>query len=237
MHKIDIPQSVTDRVVARRGTAHPFADLDPARTALVVIDMQNGFMMPGVAHGLCDYAVTIVPAINKLADGLRKAGGKVFWIQNVHEEATFDDWSVMYDYLTPEKKAKRVESMTAGSLGHQLWADLVVEPEDERVAKTRYSAFIQGSSDLPAILKAQGYDTVLITGTVTNTCCESSARDAMMLNFKTVMVSDANAANNDQEHNASLIAFYLIFGDVMSTDELLACFEENAKLQAVAARG
>lgn len=234
MHQIDIPQTVTDRVVARRGTAHPFADLDPTRTALVVIDMQNGFMMPGVAHGLCENAVTIVPAINRLAEGLRKAGGKVFWIQNEHEEATFTDWSVMYDYLKPEGRAKRVEAMTAGSLGHQLWAGLDVHPEDQRVAKFRYSAFIQGSSPLPQILREQGYDTVLIAGTVTNTCCESSARDAMMLNFKTIMVSDANAAHSDQEHNASLIAFYLIFGDVMSTGELLACFDANGQARASA---
>jgi ureidoacrylate peracid hydrolase len=53
-------------------------------------------------------------------------------------------------------------------------------------------------------------------------CCESTARDAMMLNFKTIMVSDGNAAANDQEHANSLIAFYLNFGDVQTTDELIA---------------
>jgi ureidoacrylate peracid hydrolase len=228
MHRIDIPQSVVDRVVARRGTAHPFADLDPTRTALIVIDMQNGFMMPGVAHGLCPNAVGIVPAINKLADALRNSGGKVFWVQNTHDETTFTNWSVMYDYLKPENRAKRVEAMTAGSLGHELWADLDVRREDQRILKFRYSAFIQGSSDLPQVLQDEGYDTVLIAGTVTNTCCESSARDAMMLNFKTIMVADGNAAHSDEEHNASLIAFYLIFGDVMTSDELIACFAANA---------
>lgn len=228
MHEINIPQSVIDRVVARRGTAHPFANLDPSRTALVVIDMQNGFMMPGVAHALCKSAPDIVPTINRLADALRSAGGKIFWVQNTHDEACLTEWSVMYDNLLPENRQKRIEAMTEGSLGHQLWAGLDVRTEDETVRKYRYSAFIQGSSDLPQRLRAQGYDTVLIAGTVTNTCCESSARDAMMLNFKTVMVADANAANNDQEHNAALIAFYLIFGDVMTTDELIDCFRQNA---------
>lgn len=228
MHEINIPQSVIDRVVERRGTAHPFANLDPSRTALVVIDMQNGFMMPGVAHALCKSAPDIVPAINRLADALRSAGGKVFWVQNTHDETCLTDWSVMYDNLLPENRLKRIEAMTEGSLGHQLWAALDVRGEDEIVRKYRYSAFIQGSSDLPQRLRDQGYDTVLIAGTVTNTCCESSARDAMMLNFKTVMVADANAANNDQEHNAALIAFYLIFGDVMTTDELIGCFRRNA---------
>ena len=63
---------------------------------------------------------------------------------------------------------------------------------------------------------------MLVTGTVTNVCCDSTARDAMMLNFKTVMVTDGNAATTDAEHNASLVAFYLTFGDVMSTDEVIA---------------
>jgi ureidoacrylate peracid hydrolase len=87
---------------------------------------------------------------------------------------------------------------------------------------------VQGSSDLPQRLRAQGYDTVLIVGTVTNVCCESSARDAMMLNFKTIMVSDANAARTDAEHNATLGSFYAIFGDVMDTDFLIERLEANA---------
>jgi ureidoacrylate peracid hydrolase len=69
---------------------------------------------------------------------------------------------------------------------------------------------------------------VLVTGTVTNVCCESTARDAMMLNFKTIMVTDANAASTDEDHCASLIAFYLTFGDIMSTDMLIGCLERNA---------
>ena len=134
----------------------------------------------------------------------------------------------------PERRDTRIAAMRQDSLGHQLWIDLDVRPEDEMVQKTRYSAFIQNSSDLPERLVAQGYDTVIIVGTVTNVCCESSARDAMMLNFRTIMVSDANAANSDEEHNASLIAFYLTFGDVMSTDVLITCLERNARHTNVA---
>jgi ureidoacrylate peracid hydrolase len=59
-------------------------------------------------------------------------------------------------------------------------------------------------------------------------CCESTARDAMMLNFKTIMVTDGNAAVTDEDHNASLCAFYLTFGDVMPTDMLVTCLERNA---------
>jgi ureidoacrylate peracid hydrolase len=66
-------------------------------------------------------------------------------------------------------------------------------------------------------------------------CCESTARDAMMLNFKTIMVTDGNAAVTDEDHNASLCAFYLTFGDIMSTDTLVTCLERNARRNLAAA--
>ena len=69
MHKVSIAQSVIDRVVARRGREHIFDDLDPAKTALVVVDMQNGFMLHEVAHSPCAMAHEIVPNINRLAGG------------------------------------------------------------------------------------------------------------------------------------------------------------------------
>jgi ureidoacrylate peracid hydrolase len=112
---------------------------------------------------------------------------------------------------------------------------LDVKPSDVTVEKNRFSAFIQGSSNLADVLRSRALDTVLITGTVTNVCCESTARDAMMLNFKTIMVSDGNAAVTDEDHNASLCAFYLTFGDVMATDAVIACLERNARNSLAAA--
>lgn len=232
MHVISIPDRVVEAVVARRGAVHPHADLDPARTALVVVDLQNGFMMDGVAHALCETAREIVPNVNRLAAAVRQTGGKVFWIQNTHDDACLVEWSNLHAMTPPEKVAKRVESMSEGGLGHQLWATLDVRPEDRKVLKYRYSAFLPGTCELPDILRAEGLDTVIITGTVTNVCCESSARDAMMTNFKTIMVTDGNAANSDEEHNASLINFYLTFGDIMSTDELIACLRTNVRQAA-----
>ena len=86
--------------------------------------------------------------------------------------------------------------------------------------KKRFSAFLPGSSDIVAYLRGRGIDTVLIGGTATNVCCESSARDAMMLNFKVVMVHDVLATYTDEEHNATLRNFYSIFGDVQTLDEV-----------------
>ena len=74
-----------------------------------------------------------------------------------------------------------------------------------------------------------------IAGTATNVCCESTARDAMMLNFKTVMITDGNAAVTDDDHNASLIGFYLIFGDIMSTGFAIDCLKRNAQKGLAAA--
>jgi ureidoacrylate peracid hydrolase len=114
-------------------------------------------------------------------------------------------------------RAKRAGAMSEGTKGHDLWPALDVRPEDEIVKKYRFSAFLPGASELAERLRARGFDTVLITGTVTNVCCESSARDAMMSNFRVVMISDGNAATTQAEHEASLTAFYLTFGDVMDT--------------------
>ena len=97
-----------------------------------------------------------------------------------------------------------------------------MRPQDEIVTKYRYSAFMPGSSELLDRLRVRGFDTVLITGTVTNVCCESSARDANMTNFRVIMISDGNAANSQEEHDASLTAFYNVFGDVMDTDMIIA---------------
>ncbi len=235
MHKVSIPQSVVDRVIARHGREHVHDNLDPAKTALVVVDMQNAFMLPGVAHSPCLMAQEIVPNINRLAEGVRSTGGTVVWIKTTYTDETLASWSGLYDMIGPKGTEKRARALTADSKGHELWPTLDVRKEDLIVEKKRYSAFIQGSSDLADILRARGIDTLLVTGTVTNVCCESTARDAMMLNFKTVMITDGNAAVTDDDHNASLIGFYLIFGDIMSTDFAVQCLGRNARKGLAAA--
>lgn len=229
MHPFTLPESIQARVAARCGTPHLFARLDPKRTALVVVDLQNGFMREDVAHAWCPMAEHVVPSVNRLAAALRQAGGGIFWIQNTFDARCETEWSVMQDMATPAARARRAAAMGEGTVGNALWPALDVGAEDEVVRKYRYSAFIQGSSDLPALLRARGYDTVLITGTVTSVCCESSARDAMMLNFRTVMVSDGCAAMTDEEHAASLIAFYLQFGDVLTVDACIAGFNREER--------
>lgn len=227
-----IPDAIVERVVARRGSEHCYADLDPARTALVVIDLQYAFMDEAVGHAVCPAALQIVPAVNRLAAAVRETGGGVFWVQMTHDARCLEDWSVAHEMASPAMREKRIAALSEGTPGHRLWPDLDVRPQDEIVNKYRYSAFMPGTSDLPERLRARGFDTVLITGTVTNVCCESSARDANMTNFRTVMVSDGNAAATQEEHDAALAAFYNIFGDVMDTDMIVDCLKRARPARA-----
>ena len=234
MHEVKIAQWAIDRTLERRGRLHVHEDLDPRKTALIVVDMQNGFLVEEVAAAYIPVAVEIVPNVNRLAAAVRRTGGKVFWIKQTVDADSAVAWSEWLAMMTPATRHNLVTNLAPGSRGHEIYPDLEVKPEDEVVQKYRFSAFVQGASDLPQRLRAQGYDTVLIAGTVTNVCCESSARDAMMLNFKTIMLSDANAARTDEEHNATLSTFYALFGDVMDTDFAIRRLEAGAALRVAA---
>lgn len=220
MHKISIPESVRQAVVKRRGKYHVYETLARSKTALVVIDMQNYFMQPGMPAEM-PIARDIVPNINRLAQSVRTAGGKVVWIQMVCTEQEKSAWTPYFDGMSPARQLAVVEHLKPGAAGYQLYSGLDVSPVDDIVEKNRFSAFIQGASKLDAILRDAGMDTVLVTGTMTNTCCGSTARDASMLNYKTIMVADANATRNDDEHNAELISFLQGYGDVYTTDEVI----------------
>src|SRR5205809_7477376 len=130
MHKLSIPQSVIDRAIARRGCEHVYEDLVPAKTALVVVDMQNAFMLPSVAHALCPMAEKIVPNINRLAQAARETGGTVVRIKTTFKEDALQSWSTYIEMDSQQHSAKRVEALTAGSKGHQLWDSLEVRAQD-----------------------------------------------------------------------------------------------------------
>ena len=115
--------------------------------------------------------------------------------------------------------------MKQGQPGHELYADLQPSPLDLRLPKLRYSAFIQGSSNLHEELRRRDIHTVLVAGTATEVCCESTARDAMMLNYRTIMLSDGCAAFTPEAHAATLSNFMLYFGDVQSCEEVIDVLE------------
>jgi nicotinamidase-related amidase len=132
-------------------------------------------------------------------------------------------WPIYHDhFFTPAKSANHRDQLSPGHAGHAFHAGLTIEPGDPIVYKSRFSPFVAGASDIETVLRARGIENLIVTGTATNMCCESAARDAMMLDYRVVMVADANAARYDDDHLAGLTSFYQSFGDVRTTDEVIA---------------
>ncbi len=221
MHAPQIHPEVVARAVARRGSVHVFDRIDSARTAHVVVDLQNGFMAPGEVAEIAT-AREIVPNVNRISAALRQAGGTVAYIQNTFDEEAVRSWGVYFDHFcSPQRRDRMIAAFTPGAFGHALWAGLDVRPEDMVVRKRRFGAFAPGASDLDRPLRERGIDTLIITGTATNVCCESTARDAMMLNYKVFFVADGNATFSDAENNATLSAMAHSFCDVADTGHVL----------------
>ena len=211
---------IEERVLARQGVLHPYDTLDAATTAFVVVDLQNYYTQPGY-QGECAPARAIFDKVNQLAAALRAQGGKVIWIKTSADGAD-QFWSHHHRHmLTPERSARRLLELGSGHAGFAMPPALDVQAGDLTVVKRCYSALAPGASDLDAVLKAHGVRTVLVGGTVTNVCCESTARDAMMLDYATVMVDDALAAVTPHEHVNSLNNWMLFFGDVLTVDEVV----------------
>jgi ureidoacrylate peracid hydrolase len=210
------PPYVIERVMAKRGRLAVFDHFDPRKTALLVIDMQNFYV------GEIPSVLAIIPKINRMAARIRELGGLVVWVGMSAGAAGESRWHVYHDnFFTPEKGANHRDQLSPGHPGHEFHAQLDRHPGDETVYKSRFSPFITGASNLEEVLKARGIENLVVTGTATNMCCESAARDAMMLDYRVVMVSDANGARYDDDHMAGLTSFYQSFGDVRTTDEVI----------------
>jgi ureidoacrylate peracid hydrolase len=228
LHRIELPAYVAERVRSRRGGEPAFASITPKRTALVVVDLQNGFMAPGQPAEM-PTARAIVPNVNRLAAATRAAGGAVVWIKNTYDAEAAMTWSVWRGHFATGEWGQRMEqAFTPGDPGYEIYGDLDVQPDDLIIPKRRFSALVQGSSTLDTVLRQKGIDTLLIVGTATNVCCESTIRDGMMMNYKCVMVSDANACRTDEEHNATLATVAILFGDVRSTDEVITMLAQGS---------
>lgn len=212
---------IRDRIIARQGRLHAHQRIDATRTALVVIDMQNYFCASDFPAGNV-HARAIVPTINQAASAMRAAGGLVVWVRTTARGAP-ERWARHHrQMLTTERAARRLEALDPAHPGYRLYAGLQAEDRDLFIDKIMYSALIPGSSDLDRELRARGIDTLLIAGTATNVCCESTARDAMMLDYGVVMLADANAAANDAAHRHALDTIALYFGDVMQVEDAIA---------------
>ena len=215
-HPSGIAQKIVNKVVARRGRLHAFESLDPARTALVVIDLDESSVQRDPV------AQDMTAAVNTLAAAVRAAGGVVAWVLS-----RMDVMPKHFSAILGEALAKKYfnDGHEDGG-GTRIWAGLQVMPGDIRATKSGASAFFPGKCDLKPQLDAHGIDTVLIAGLVTNICCESSARDAAELEYKVILISDALSGQAHGLHEATLATFYRIFGDVRPGAEVIGLLQE-----------
>lgn len=216
MHKSYIP----DWARQRGRNMNNFDTIDPRKTAVVVIDMQTVFMELDEVFGNQN-ALDIVPAVNRAVRTLRSAGADVIWTrQTVSDDPKLAMPPWQYDLSIPTVR-RAVETMVAGTKSHGTHPAMDVQPGDIEIDKYRYGAFMCPAGNLKAALAAKPeIDTLVIAGTLTNCCCDSTARDGNMLGYKIVFLSDATATRTDEEHNAALLTVCLNFGDVRTTDEL-----------------
>lgn len=230
MHDVSIRKVIIDRVVKRRGRLHIFDRFDAGTTALVVIDMQSTFCSEG-APAEVPLSRQIVGPINRMAKSLRDAGGQVIWVNHANASTpSGTDWNAFFDnFVADDVRERTIASLAPGAPGQEVWPELDVREGDLKIIKNRYSALIPGSSSLERVLRSLGITTLLIAGTKTNVCCEATARDAMMMDFRVVMLSDATAALSDEEHLATLETIIQQFGDVMTVAEAAACLEAAGK--------
>ena len=221
MHQVSIRPHIVERVIARRGKLRWFDTLDPARTALVVIDMQETFCAQGSPAEVPGARAIALP-INALTRRLRAMNVPVIWVLHANTHCNGrSDWELFFNHVVSgDVRQRTMESLAPGR--QRVWEGLEQGNDDITIVKNRYSALISGSSTLERVLRNLGLDTLLIAGTKTNVCCEATARDAMMLDFRTVMLSDCCAALSDEEHLATLETFIQQFGDVMTAQEALA---------------
>lgn len=217
VHRVDLP----DWAVARGRVLNHVERLDPARTALVAIDLQRVFLSAGEVFGN-PYALALVPVVNRLATAFRAAGATVIWTRQTVDHAgarAMPAWQ--YDLSIPEV-ARAVATMVAGTPSHALHPDVAVAPGDVVLDKYRYGAFSCPDGALERTLRARGIDTLVIAGTLTNCCCDSTAREGNMRGWRVLLLSDATATLTDAEHNAALLTVRLNFADVRTADEAIA---------------
>ncbi|MEM9140808.1 MAG: cysteine hydrolase [Pseudomonadota bacterium] len=179
--------------------------LDPMRTALLTIDLQNDFLHPEGAYGRAGQsaaAIAALPArIKPVADALRSKGGVY-----ISAQFTLVPGPGGEPLIAPHLKALRPflgkGDFAPGAWGHGLVDDLA--PADYTVEKIAYSALYQ--TRLEYILRALGIDTLVVGGIVTNGGVASTIRDAHLRNIHTVLLSDGSAAFGSDVHEATLVS-------------------------------
>ncbi len=190
-----------------------FFEIDPRSTAVVVIDMQNAFVAEGATYETPD-ARTMMPNLENIIGFARDHKMPIVWTQSDHS-APFG--GVLLKKFPTIREDKY---LWKGEPSFDLYADMVQPRDGEyRVVKHKYDAFFE--TDLDSIMRNLKIKTIVIVGTATNVCCESTARSAFFRDYQVAFPSDCNATFDPAMHQASLKTIDMFFGRVMTTEELL----------------
>jgi len=196
-----------------------FFTIEPRSCALIIIDMQNAFVAEGAVFETPG-ARLMIPRLERLIQFARAAGIPIVWTQSDHRPP--------YGGLMLQKFPPIAEDhvLWLGEPSYELYPHMLQPREAKlecRIVKHKFDAFFE--TELDSILRYHQVDTVIITGTATNACCESTARSAFMRDYKVVFPGDLNATFDETMHQATLKNIDLLFGRVLSSDELLAEME------------
>jgi ureidoacrylate peracid hydrolase len=198
--------------------------LVPARSALLVIDVQNDYCHPNGSLGRHGADLgSVAPAlanIQRLIEAARTAGAAVIFIRNWHEAwANSAGWRAR---VPRQSGAGEARSWGAEFCG------VTPVPGEPVIDKQRYDAFI--GTPLDSGLRALGRSTLVMTGFGTNVCVESTARHAVFLDYHIVFASDATGtADGQAAHEATLATIARHFGPVAATADILAAWRRNAR--------
>lgn len=200
--------------------------IDPAKTVMVVVDMQNDFVAEG-AKLRSAQAAAMVPKLAQTLKACREKGIRVIYTAHVHRRDGCD--MGLYDDLYPPIADR--SCLVDGTRGAEIYSDLAPAPGEHVIKKHRYSGFY--GTDLDIILREWGITTVVVSGTTTENCCHATARDAMFRNYKVVFLSDATgtfdypdvgqgAMPAEDVHRATLTILAFSTAHVMTAAEFLA---------------
>ncbi len=194
---------------------------DPtASTALIVIDMQNGFCDPkgsvaqiGLDISMCEAAVS---PCERLVEAARSAGVQIFFTRFIYR-TDYTDGGVVVQHLIPA--LAEVNSLAEGSWDSDIIPSLTPEPQDIIIDKNRYSAFY--GTRLETYLTSMGVHQLVLCGVTTNMCVETTARDASARDYHTFITGDACGELERNRHDVALQTLGFGFGAVTTTDEII----------------
>ena len=186
-------------------------EFDTDRTALVVVDMQNGFCKPDGALYAPDSGAAIDPVVD-LVERAHDAGVQVVYTRDVHPPEQFDD-AHYYDEFE-----RWGEHVVEGSWEAELVEDLPVTEGDHVVEKHTYNAFHR--TELEGWLDARGIDDLVICGTLANVCVLHTASGAGLRDFRPVVVSDALGYIEEGHHDYAVEHADWLFGEVTARADL-----------------